>query len=204
MRGIRGWTAYAAVVGALALGGCTTPAPGPEPIRAEDLRSSGAPLPTTGPGSGTEPPASTPPTAAPTSPPASRPSATASLAGQRVRVLDWIDGDTVDTTAGRVRVIGYDTPERGDCRYEAATRVASRLAPPGSVVVLVIEPANDDTDRYGRLLRRVVASGRDVGIALIRSGYAVARYDSADGYPGHSREAAYRAADAATPDRRCP
>jgi endonuclease YncB( thermonuclease family) len=119
-------------------------------------------------------------------------------------VLGWIDGDTVETTAGRVRVIGYDTPERGDCRYEAATAVAARLAPPGSTVLLVVEPANDDTDRYGRLLRRVVAGGRDVGIALIRSGYAVARYDSFDGYPGHSREQDYRAADAATSGRACP
>ncbi len=121
-----------------------------------------------------------------------------------VRVLDWVDGDTVDTSVGRVRLLGFDTPERGDCAYEAATALAARTARPGDPVVLVVEPGNDDQDRYGRLLRRVEVDGRDVGLVLIRSGYAVARYDSRDGYPGHSLEEVYRAADAATPDRGCP
>ena len=38
---------------------------------------------------------------------------------------------------------------------------------------------------------------------MIQEGLAVARYDSRDGYGTHPREAAYVAADAASPDR-CP
>jgi hypothetical protein len=59
--------------------------------------------------------------------------------------------------------------------------------------------AQDDTDRYGRLLRYVDASGADPAVTLLQQGLAVARYDSRDGYGPHPRESAYIAADAAAP-----
>jgi endonuclease YncB( thermonuclease family) len=58
-----------------------------------------------------------------------------------------------------------------------------------------------DRDTYDRLLRFVVVDGRDAGLALIRSGHAVARYDSRDGYDPHPREERYRAADRAHASR---
>ncbi len=39
--------------------------------------------------------------------------AQAARAGQWVTVIRWGDGDTLDTTLGRVRLIGVDTPELG-------------------------------------------------------------------------------------------
>ena len=59
--------------------------------------------------------------------------------------------------------------------------------------------ARDDVDKYGRLLRYVEANGIDVNLAMIESGRAIARYDGRDGYGEHPRQAAYVAADEATP-----
>ena len=72
------------------------------------------------------------------------------------------DGDTLRTTAGRkVRLVQIDAPElHGDCYGKAALAALRRLAPTGTRVTLVRDPALDATDRYGRLLRYVFV-GRD-------------------------------------------
>jgi micrococcal nuclease len=117
-------------------------------------------------------------------------------------VTNVVDGDTIDVEGmGRIRVVGIDTPERGACGYESAT-LAMATWVEGREVVLV-PGAADDADRYGRLLRYVEVDGVDVGLELIRDGWAIARYDSRDGYGRHPREDAYVAADLASPDRGC-
>jgi endonuclease YncB( thermonuclease family) len=63
------------------------------------------------------------------------------------------------------------------------------LSNPGSV---------QDRDTFGRLLRFVDVGGRDAGLAQIRSGLGVARYDSRDRYDPHPREELYRRADQET------
>jgi endonuclease YncB( thermonuclease family) len=119
------------------------------------------------------------------------------------RVVRWVDGDTVETTRGTVRLIGIDTPERGRCGYRAATRNAQANAPAGSRVTLGNPASVIDLDRYGRKLRYVATlTGRDIGLAQIRDG-ARARYDSRDGYQWHRREAAYHRADTRHRDYRC-
>ena len=62
----------------------------------------------------------------------------------------------------------------------------------------------EDTDRYGRLLRYVDIAGADAGLTLIEEGFAIARYDSRDGYGRHDREDTYVAEDAASPNDVCP
>jgi endonuclease YncB( thermonuclease family) len=115
-------------------------------------------------------------------------------------VTQVVDGDTVDVAGvGRVRIIGIDTPEQGRCGYDEASRTLSSLVL-GETVTLVPGAATD-VDRYGRLLRYVQVDGVDVGLALLHSGRAVARYDSRDGYGEHPREQLYRDEDAASPDR---
>lgn len=123
-----------------------------------------------------------------------------------VAVTDVIDGDTIDTTVGRIRVIGIDTPERGECNFGPATSLLKRLiAESGNQVVLIGASDKDDTDRYGRLLRYIDSpSGLDFGRELIAAGYAIARYDSRDGYGAHPREADYVALDAAVAQIPCP
>ena len=136
-------------------------------------------------------PAST--TAAPTTaPPATAPPRPAGTV-----VTHIVDGDTLDVSTGeRIRLIGIDTPERGQCGFgEAAAALAAMVD--GREVVLV-SGARDDTDRYGRLLRYVEVDGVDANLEMIRSGWARSRYDSRDGYGRHAREDAYVAADVGT------
>lgn len=118
-----------------------------------------------------------------------------------------VDGDTLDAerdgVTERVRVIGIDTPEQGQCGFEEAARALTFLAL-GREVDLTTG-ARDERDRYGRLLAYVDVvedSGPlDVGLSLVTDGYAIARYDSRDGYGAHARETAYVAADAASEPR---
>ena len=112
-----------------------------------------------------------------------------------------IDGDTVDVRSSegieeRVRVIGIDTPERGECGFAAAADRLSRLVL--NQAVTLVGGARDDRDRYDRLLRYLDVESADAGLELIKAGLAIARYDSRDGYGRHAREDAYVAADAAT------
>lgn len=116
--------------------------------------------------------------------------------------LEWvIDGDTIETSAGRVRLIGIDTPERGECGYEEASEGIAELLADGDPLVLVLPPGQNDTDSYDRLLRYVYTSaGVDVGLAQVESGHAIARYDSRDGYPEHPYENAFHDAQIAAMD----
>ncbi|HEY1281895.1 MAG TPA: excalibur calcium-binding domain-containing protein [Acidimicrobiales bacterium] len=113
-------------------------------------------------------------------------------------VTHIVDGDTLDLSNGeRVRFIGIDTPETGECGYAEAKANLSSLAL-GQTATLS-PGARDDKDMYGRVLRYVDVAGLDTGLAQIKAGLAIARYDSRDGYGAHPREAQYVAADAATP-----
>lgn len=110
-----------------------------------------------------------------------------------------VDGDTIETSAGTVRIIGIDAPERGVCGYTEATALVSSLLEPGDPISLELPDGQNEEDRYGRLLRYVdTTAGVDVASSLLSAGLAVARYDSSDGYPAHPREAAYHAAQLAT------
>jgi micrococcal nuclease len=99
-----------------------------------------------------------------------------------VRVVEVVDGDTIDVEVGgrteHVRLIGIDTPETKDPRTpvecfgaEASARTAE-LLPPGTEVRLVSDV--EERDRYDRLLAYVyrVGDGLFVNLALAREGYA--------------------------------
>jgi micrococcal nuclease len=117
-------------------------------------------------------------------------------AAAEARVTRWVDGDTVETTRGVVRLIGIDTPERDSCGFRAALRHAQAIAPVGSRIHLGNPASVVNRDDYGRKLRYVSTyAGRDLGMAQIRDG-ARARYDGRDGYQWHRKQAAYRRADA--------
>lgn len=139
----------------------------------------------------TAPGATTAPTATATAPTPSAPPAST--------VSSVIDGDTITTSEGTVRIIGIDAPERGACGHDEAAALASSLLAAGDTVVLELPAGQNAEDRHGRLLRYVdTAGGIDVGLALIEAGLAVARYDSRDGYPAHPRETTYRDSQLAT------
>jgi endonuclease YncB( thermonuclease family) len=95
-------------------------------------------------------------------------------------VVKVTDGDTLKVRVRGVgvrdvRILGIDTPEvhgQRECGGADASARMSRLAPVGSRVVLVSDASQADRDRYGRWLRYVARSGRDVGKAQVRAGLA--------------------------------
>lgn len=94
------------------------------------------------------------------------------------RVSRVIDGDTIELGDGRrVRLVQIDTPEvysGYECYGQAASATAKRLLPEGTLVRLLLEPASDPVDRYGRLLRYVVrvSDGMNVNLRLVAVGAA--------------------------------
>lgn len=124
------------------------------------------------------------------------------LAGcENAQTTNAVDGDTIDTAIGRVRVIGIDTPEVGEPCYAEAKERTRQLVVGGEVEIL-IRANSEDVDRYGRKLRTVIIRGvGDLGEILIREGLANARYDSYDGYSRHDNQGRYRLFDLATPHR---
>ena len=110
-------------------------------------------------------------------PPATTPvDGTALRAGGEVRTVARItDGDTLVLQDGRrVRLVQIDAPEvgGGECFSRAAKRRLATLVPPGSNVRLERDPALDDVDRYGRLLRYVTRNGINVNLRLVANGSA--------------------------------
>lgn len=120
-------------------------------------------------------------------------------AATSVTFVAVVDGDTITTSAGAVRIIGIDTPERDQCGYDESSAAIGMLLTPGDAITLELPEGQNDQDSYGRLLRFVTTTdGVDVGLTQLQSGHAVARYDSREGYPAHPREAEYHATQLAT------
>lgn len=110
----------------------------------------------------------------------------------RVVFVAVVDGDTIETSEGTVRLIGIDTPERGECGHAEAATTIGRLVSAGDPVSLELPAGQNDHDQHGRLIRYVItAAGIDLGLLQLQAGHAIARYDSTDGYPHHPRQAAY-------------
>ena len=89
----------------------------------------------------------------------------------KVRVSRVIDGDTLDTPSGRVRLFGVDTPEAGErCAAEATSRM-NELA--GNSVRLEDGPRL--TDQFGRRLAYVYTEdGYSIDEILVREGFGTA------------------------------
>jgi endonuclease YncB( thermonuclease family) len=131
--------------------------------------------------------------------------ATRKSEGRTYLVTRIVDGDTLELGNGEtVRVVGIDTPERGQCGYDRAGEHLAGLVLFKQVRLVV---SDEDRDHYGRLLRYVDVKkdGRtvDAGLNQIRSGFAIARYDSRDGYGYHPREPEYIRSDKAVKQFTC-
>ena len=81
------------------------------------------------------------------------------------------DGDTIkvlrEGKETKIRLEGIDCPETGAPFSAKAKKFTSSLVFGKTVTVRVKE-----TDRYGRLVARVLADGQDVSIALVQAGLA--------------------------------
>jgi endonuclease YncB( thermonuclease family) len=120
-----------------------------------------------------------------------------------------VDGDTVDAQLSdgsvlRVRLIGIDTPEVGDCGADRATAALEQLVL-GRAVTLVSDPTQGAEDRFGRSLFYLDRDdGLDTGRELLRSGWAEVLavgngFERIGQYRGAARDA--RRSDAGVHDR---
>ena len=88
---------------------------------------------------------------------------------QLVSVTSIVDGDTIDTSIGRVRFFGVDTPERGDDCFTEAIDFTRLLV--GTQVRL--EDGTRLEDIYGRRLAYIYdSSGNSIDVQLIAGGFA--------------------------------
>lgn len=138
----------------------------------------------------------------PTPNPEPKPKPTRAAEPRTYLVTRVIDGDTIELGNGAgVRIVGIDTPEVGQCGYDAATSNMARLVLNRRVR---LTRSDEDKDHYGRWLRYVNVGAVDAGLRQIKQGFAIARYDSRDGYGFHVRESIYIAADRASKGLSCP
>jgi micrococcal nuclease len=90
-------------------------------------------------------------------------------------VSSVIDGDTIKINKDqRIRLIGIDAPDKGECYYHTSTQALKELI---EDKVVKLEKDITDKDDYGRLLRYVVLLNKDgddilVNDYLIRKGFA--------------------------------
>lgn len=124
--------------------------------------------------------------------PAAAVSAVAGEGEGRARVVRVVDGDTIvvlrNGTETRVRLIGINAPESGECLAQEAGRRLEELL--GGEVRL--ETDEEETDRFGRMLAYIWAGDILVNERLAAEGLALAR-----GYPPNiSRQTILDAAEA--------
>lgn len=103
-----------------------------------------------------------------------------------------IDGDTVVFSGRRVRILHIDAPELGQgltgkdlIDAGGASRDMMQLYCVRREARLRIE----GQDTYGRLLARVYITGEDIGLKLVRAGYAIALDDAPEDYKQAHQEA---------------
>ena len=80
-----------------------------------------------------------------------------------------IDGDTIVSNGTSIRLLGINTPERGEKYYEEAksfleARVLNKT--------VVLEFGKDKTDRYNRTLAYIILDGESINLKQVENGFA--------------------------------
>lgn len=95
------------------------------------------------------------------------------------------DGDTLRCGDVRIRLSSIDAPEMpGHCRPGRACTPGDPYASQANLARLVqgmeMACAQEDVDRYGRIVARCSVAGRDLSCAQVEGGFAVERYGELD------------------------
>jgi endonuclease YncB( thermonuclease family) len=113
---------------------------------------------------------------------------------QSVRVAD---GDTIELGRQRIRLQGVDAPElHQECRDASGRNWACGRRARSELRRLIgndpVQCSSHVKDRFGRSVATCRANGRDLGEAMVRSGYALAYPDWASPYGSAQSEARSR------------
>lgn len=102
-----------------------------------------------------------------------------------VNVTKVIDGDTIDTSIGKVRLLGINTPEKNQPYYEEAKAFLKQYE--GKQVE--IERAKEDKDKYNRFLRYIFYNKIFINQEILKQGLANLYVYSEDKYTQALKEA---------------
>lgn len=83
-----------------------------------------------------------------------------------------VDGDTIQSGNGWVRLVQINTPERGECGYGEAKRYTERFLKLNTKLVLTTDKNLDRFDEYGRALGYLTKGNRNLNLELVKYGYA--------------------------------
>jgi len=87
---------------------------------------------------------------------------------EKANLTRIIDGDTIDTSLGKIRLLGINTPEKKEAGFQEAANFLVQFQ--GKEVEL--ERTNEDKDKYGRLLRYVFYQGKLINEEILTRGLA--------------------------------
>jgi len=88
---------------------------------------------------------------------------------QEVFVERIIDGDTIETDIGNIRLLGINTPERGEFYYEEAKDyLKSELLNK----TVELEFTGDRYDKYNRTLAYIFLNNVNINIKIVEAGFA--------------------------------
>jgi endonuclease YncB( thermonuclease family) len=92
----------------------------------------------------------------------------------KTNITRVIDGDTIETRAGRVRFLGLNTPEPSQPKYKEAREFLKKYE--NSEVELY----SKEKDRYGRILAYVFSKNTNINLEIINSGLGHLYYYNKD------------------------
>lgn len=97
----------------------------------------------------------------------------------RAEVVEVIDGDTLlvrlgtkETPTDKVRLLGIDTPERGQPSYRESTEHLRSLIGDRTVTLIADRTHEFRRDRYGRILALVRIDSEQINTAMVRAGWS--------------------------------
>ncbi len=86
-----------------------------------------------------------------------------------VLVIEVTDGDTLKIKNASVRLLGINTPERGEVFYSEAKQFLTSLVFNKSVK---LELSAEKYDKYGRILAYVYLENKNINLEMIKTGFA--------------------------------
>lgn len=105
---------------------------------------------------------------------------------EKTVVTNVIDGDTIVISGGeRVRLLGIDTPEKGEFFYKEAKVRMEQLVESKEVF---LEKEGDNKDKYDRLLRYIFLNDTNVNLLLVEEGYAICYFYGESKYQDSCRQ----------------
>ncbi len=90
-----------------------------------------------------------------------------------------IDGDTIETSVGNVRLLGINAPEKNELGYEEAKQFLKEFE---NKKILLVGFKNKNFDKYKRKLRYVFYKGENLNKELLRRGLAKLYYYEQDSF----------------------